>query len=44
MVLDDGSWLRLEIKMLRLFPGTSTREEQVWFRGTPVEEIVTVVG
>jgi hypothetical protein len=42
--LRDGAWLRLEERMLQLFPGTSTREQMVWLRGTPIDEIVAVVG
>jgi hypothetical protein len=41
--LRDGAWLRLEEKMLQLFPGTSSREGMVWMRGTPIDEIVTAV-
>lgn len=41
MVMDlrDGSWLDLNENLLRLYPGTSKREETIWVKGTDVETI-----
>ena len=44
LALPDGAWLRLEERMLQLFQGTSTRERIVWMKGTPIDEIVAMVG
>ena len=43
LVLRDGAWLRLEEKMLQLFPGTTSREVMAWLKETPVEEIVVAI-
>jgi hypothetical protein len=40
MDLRDGSWLQLGEHLLRLYPGTSGREESVWVEGTDPDQAI----